>query len=278
MQLLRHKLRHGLRKARWSFVPLVLWASGCLAAVPAIVFAPPAHYSISTTVNRLCSGDFNGDQRLDLAALTGEGTQVTLWTNDGRGEFIVSTNHPTAGTARVIAAGDVDNNGKLDLVTENYPADSISAFLGRGDGTFERRDSGLTVNNVSPGLALGDFNGDGWLDAALGSYDMRIALGNGNGFFSVFTNYPSALVYAVAVADLSLGRKARSGHGELFEQQHQRFPGPWRRHVRRADKLQRRLFRISLLGRCWGFQWGRQTGFGDGKSIQRFGERAAEQR
>lgn len=182
-------------------------SSGCLGAAPAIVFGPPVNYSIDTKVNRLCSGDFNGDRKLDLAALTGEfsgGVQVTLWTNDGRGGFAVCTNHPTTGTGRVIAAGDVNNDGNLDLVTVNAPLDSVSAFLGHGNGTFERRSSGLTVNFVNPGLALGDFNGDGWLDAAVGAYDMRILLGNGSGFFSVFTNYATraALVYAVVAPDL----------------------------------------------------------------------------
>ena len=183
------------------------WLPTMLVAAPPIVFGPAIHYSINTSVYRLCSGDFNGDHKLDLAALTGDlqgGAQVTIWTNNGSGRFVVCTNHPTAGIARVIASGDVNNDGILDLVTVNYPNDSINAFLGNGNGTFRLRVSSLLVNFVTPGLALGDFNGDGWLDAAVGAYDIRILLGNGSGFFSFFTNYMSAstLRYAVAAADL----------------------------------------------------------------------------
>jgi hypothetical protein len=74
---------------------------------------------------------------LDLAALTGDwsgGTQITVWTNDGRGRFAVCTNQPMGAIGRAIAAGDVNNDGKLDLVTVNYPLDSISTFLGKGAG------------------------------------------------------------------------------------------------------------------------------------------------
>src|SRR5688572_24730185 len=194
------------RAMRLAPVAACFLAFHCTGAVRPIVFGPPAHYSISAHVHRLCSGDFNGDQRLDLAALTGDfsgGTQITVWTNDGRGRFAVFTNQPLGAIARTIAAGDVNNDGKLDLVTVNYPLDSISAFLGKGNGIFEARHSGLMVNNVSPGVTLGDFNGDGWLDAAIGSYDVRIALGNGTGFFTVSTNYPSALVYALTAVDLN---------------------------------------------------------------------------
>lgn len=191
-----------------ALVSLKVLLPGWLGAAPPIVFGPAIHYSIHTNVNRLCTGDFNADHRLDLAALTGDysgGAQITIWTNNGSAGFVVCTNHSAAGLARVIAPGDVNNDGNVDLVTVNYLDNSISAFLGNGDGTFHRLDSSLTVNSATPGLALGDFNGDGWLDAAVSTLDIRILLGDGSGNFTLFTNYPAdfRLRYAVAAVDLN---------------------------------------------------------------------------
>ena len=53
-----------------------------------------------------------------------------------------------------------------------------------------------------PGLAVGDFNGDGKLDVALASPGIKILLGNCDGTFVLFTNYPGG-GYAVAAADLN---------------------------------------------------------------------------
>jgi hypothetical protein len=89
-----------------------------------------------------------------------------------------------------VAAGDFNNDGRIDLVTGNY-FDSVSMFLGNGDGTFQ---PGTTSpNGTSPiSIALGDFNADGNLDlaAALDDYerygnnDIGILLGNGDGTFA----------------------------------------------------------------------------------------------
>jgi hypothetical protein len=76
-----------------------------------------------------------------------------------------------------IALGDVNNDGKLDLVVPG------AVFLGNGDGTFQAPITVATTRGAQS-LALGDFSGDGNLDLAAGEGSLEILLGNGNGTFT----------------------------------------------------------------------------------------------
>ena len=101
--------------------------------------------------------------------------------------------HPTAIGDGVIAVGDFDNDGKLDVVLGQTNSDlngwTISMFRGNGDGTFKapiRSSIGSNVELLQ--LITGDFNGDGNLDLA--AYEIygadlgtEILLNNGKGRF-----------------------------------------------------------------------------------------------
>ena len=83
-----------------------------------------------------------------------------------------------------VAQGDFNGDGKLDLVTANWSADSLSIFLSNGDGTFAAPQViSLTSTSLRPvGVSVGDFNNDGILDLAVGyetSTGVSILLGNG---------------------------------------------------------------------------------------------------
>jgi cysteine-rich repeat protein len=67
-------------------------------------------------------------------------------------------------TSAWLATKDVNSDGTLDLIVLDDDGSSFVSF-GKGDGTFEEHFSG----SISPSLsvkegALGDFNGDGWID------------------------------------------------------------------------------------------------------------------
>ncbi len=180
----------------------LLWACG-LSAAPAIQFAPVTHYTNTLGgVEGVSTGDFNRDGHPDLVTTDNGG--ITVWTNDGAGGFALRTNCAAWEGPRVVVVGDLNNDQQPDLLTANYNSyGALSAFLGSGDGTFSRVDTIVHVNDSMPGLALGDFNGDGKLDAALATYGISILLGEGDGRFSSFTNYSGGVAYAVAVADFN---------------------------------------------------------------------------
>jgi hypothetical protein len=174
-----------------------------LYAAPDIQFGPVTHYTNNVGgVGGICTGDFNGDGQMDLVTIDNVG--ITLWTNDGAGGFAVKTNCPAWESPCVVATGDLNHDGKLDLLTANYSGyGALNSFVGDGDGNFSRTDLIFQVNDGRPGLAVGDFNGDGKLDAALVTYEVKIFLGNGNGSFTWFTNCAGGQGFAVAAADFN---------------------------------------------------------------------------
>jgi len=115
--------------------------------------------------------DFDGDEHLDLAALS-DG-RFMVWLGDGAGHFeLVTGLSPTLGDApEYSATGDLDGDEIPDLVTYNYDSEDFSVLFGNGDGTFaaERR--------VKPrlggafGLQVADIDGDGRDDFLQGALD-----------------------------------------------------------------------------------------------------------
>ena len=88
-----------------------------------------------------------------------------------------------------IAGGDFNGDGKIDLVTNTGPSNTVTVFLNRNNGTFAPnfvRSASYGLNNFSHGIAVDDMNGDGKLDlvsCANGSNYLAVFLGKGDGTF-----------------------------------------------------------------------------------------------
>ncbi len=120
-----------------------------------------------------------------------------------------------------IASADFNGDAILDLATLDYDdnfVSTISVFLGNADGTFQPAQTTASVPDVQS-VAVGDFNTDGMLDLATGSYDeygvtgndVNILLGNGDGTFAppVSLNLPPGglVSWFVATGDLNTDGK-----------------------------------------------------------------------
>jgi trimeric autotransporter adhesin len=75
--------------------------------------------------------DLNQDGKADAAAAAGDGVRVML--GDGRGNFQPAPGSPfaTPQGAWQLAVGDVNGDGKPDVVTSNMESNSVTVLLAR---------------------------------------------------------------------------------------------------------------------------------------------------
>jgi len=149
----------------------------------------PRAYAIPNAPEGIAASDMNGDDHPDLAVTEFTGNSVAVLLNDGTGKFHLDATYGVgAGEAMGVAIGDLNHDGKPDLVVANVDA-GIDVLLNQGGGKFG--DATLYRNckySCFPGpfaVVIADFNLDGNLDVAGVDYSQKMVLyyGKGNGKF-----------------------------------------------------------------------------------------------
>ncbi|MBF2048307.1 MAG: FG-GAP-like repeat-containing protein [Leptolyngbya sp. IPPAS B-1204] len=136
--------------------------------------------STSSGTSDLVTADFNGDGRLDVAALSGRTVSVLLGDLTGSLRLVFQTEQ----NASAITAGDFNGDGRVDLATTflGSGSDGTSIFLGNGRGSFSRPVSFLASGSFgSSKLATGDFNQDNkldWVGISPANQDATVFLNN----------------------------------------------------------------------------------------------------
>ncbi len=157
--------------------------------------------------------DFNGDNRTDVAFFDYGTFCMNVWLGDGNGSFerkLTTYLGVFGGWCFLIAVGDFNNDNQLDLTFTNEDSIYVYVMLGNGDGTFQMPITFLVGHDVYlKGIAVSDFNSDGYLDVAAIDYwnhYLHVLLGNGNGSFSTQTSYytgRNSYPFAIGVADFN---------------------------------------------------------------------------
>ena len=178
-------------------------------STPSVVSVPSASSFVGPVI-----ADFNSDTKLDVAVVdaTANGPgglpRFHVALGDGLGGFgsTISTSFD-ASDPFAVEGGDLNGDGKTDLVTVNRGGNPTGISIGLSDGaghfTMQPKVSvGTAVNPV--GLAFADFNKDGKMDLAVpGGGSFSILLGNGTGGFAPPTQFVSAHASSIRAADLN---------------------------------------------------------------------------
>src|SRR5262245_49426803 len=103
-------------------------------------FVTPPAYPAGTNPTAMVTSDFNGDGLPDIAT-TDQTTpgKVSVLLNTGGGVFGTAASFPTGGSSpSSLALGDVNGDGRTDLVVTNSNSATVAVLRGSGTGLFRR--------------------------------------------------------------------------------------------------------------------------------------------
>jgi FG-GAP-like repeat/Abnormal spindle-like microcephaly-assoc'd, ASPM-SPD-2-Hydin len=139
---------------------------------------------VPATVRYITTGNFNKDGKTDLL-MRADGNAITVLLGNGDGTFQNALTTYAPFSVETVAVGDVNGDGKLDLVTGGTfgSSSTLNLWLGNGNGTFVYGQT-YQDSEFPTSLVLADFNRDGKLDLGIINLgDVQVMMGNGDGTF-----------------------------------------------------------------------------------------------
>jgi YD repeat-containing protein len=180
-------------------------------------FASPENYPVANQPTSVALGDVNGDGKNDIVTASpyggrnpNSGRVSVLW-GDGNGNFGTQTNYTVGYRAVSVVVGDINKDGKNDIVTANgSSSNNISVLLSSSSGSFSKTD--IPLNSLPEAVILKDLDKYGNLDIISASPigtnsstgSVSVLLGNDNGTFAAQSNYMAgSRLGGVAVGDIN---------------------------------------------------------------------------
>jgi len=174
--------------------------------------------------HKLRVADVNGDRRLDIVTANLESHTVSVLLGNGSGGFADAPGSPLpAGSSPFgVAVGDVDGQAGSDIVVVNRGGssrdasrDAVHILLRQGDRFRPAMRPAVALGRSPTNVAVGDVDGDGIADIAVGNWESRditLMLG-GRSDFRAAAGSP----YAVGAppSDVALGDLNGDGAADL---------------------------------------------------------------
>jgi gliding motility-associated-like protein len=165
----------------------VLRNTSTIGVLTGSTFATKVDFATSTSTRLISVGDMDGDGRLDIIAPCYSGGVVSVLRNttayaSSTINFATKTDFNIAGQGFNSAVGDLDGDGKLDMVICNYNTGNISVFRNTssvGNISFSSR-ADYTTGSTPVSVDIADYDGDGKPEV--------IVANAGAGTLSIFRN------------------------------------------------------------------------------------------
>ena len=164
----------------------------------------------------LAVGYFNGaSEPLDVAVASYANSKIVVLDGSGSSSgsgFSSGTTYSNSGvivSPTCIAVGNLNGDGYPDIVEGNYSnsGSTVGILLNNGSGGFPTTSTYSTGGNGCEGVAIADFNADGYADVVAtnyGSNNVGVLLNNGDGTFAAANTVSTGSgPYAVATGDFN---------------------------------------------------------------------------
>jgi uncharacterized protein (TIGR03437 family) len=188
--------------------------SGALVVTPVLpsgVAVSPQIYPLTPGAYGIATADMNGDGFSDV--VVGDGT-ISILLRNPKAQLNAAVNYTlqSGSQAREVALGDLNGDGKNDVVAASQIIENgatvggtVDVALNNGDGTLGTQHS-YALGAPPSGIVMGDFNGDGKPDVAVGlSGGESVLLGNGDGTLQPAVNYSvgNFSVFSTVIGDFN---------------------------------------------------------------------------
>lgn len=162
-------------------------------------------------------GDLDGDGRTDAVVVNSQ-NEVNVLISRGDGYFATGVAYPaenTGGASRSLVVGDLNGDGRAEVVVGNTGQSTISVYMNLGDGRLQAVSANPFGVGCQPvAMALADMNRDGSADlviACANPNEIHVLKGRGQGLFEA----PFVLSYEQTAGSGSVPNPRNLAVGEL---------------------------------------------------------------